>query len=160
MTGGESAADQTFLAARVAAVLILRSAANWSLPEQAWEQVDPALPSVAHTLDKLTRSLAEQNGHVLAAAVEDLRYYANHGGQRETRGVLVGSLTTPSTDADPGSVSTGYAGPPPEIRLRIDTIVTALDIPTAKVVLEQDGHGAGYEGQSVADSDFSRFGQT
>ncbi|MBL7488599.1 hypothetical protein I6A60_26710 [Frankia sp. AgB1.9] len=72
-------------------------------------------------LDRLTQSLADQDGRALIAAAESLRYYAGEGEQVIPRGVLVGSIATPTADA-------GRSGPPAEIRLRIDALVTELNI--------------------------------
>ncbi|WP_322755509.1 hypothetical protein [Frankia sp. Cas3] len=127
MRSGDAMTDRELAATRVGALRLLRAAADWSLPGEVWVQTDKARPSVTRTLDRLAQSLADNNDRALAAAVEDLLFYARQARQIEIRAVHVGSL-----DATTSATHTDGQAPPPEVRLRINALVLELEVPKAE----------------------------
>ncbi len=113
---------------RASAARTLRSAARWSLPPHHWQRRDARTRTVATALRQLEQALADQDPRLFAAAVRDLRYFADRAlGDTDTRAVLAGSIPLAVDPADP---SAGLVdGPPTELRLRIDVLITALDVP-------------------------------
>ncbi|MCK9896057.1 CATRA system-associated protein, partial [Frankia sp. AgB32] len=67
--------------ARAAAVRVLRTAPDWSLPAAAWQpRTHPARATVATALGELARALEQRDGTAFAAALGDLRRLAARGG--------------------------------------------------------------------------------
>ncbi len=115
---------------RAAAVRVLRAVLDWSLPAAAWQpRTHPARTTVATALRDLEAAYARRDGTAFAAALGDLRRLAapSHADGARDRAVLAGSrpCVAPGADATAGE---SY-GPPARIRLRIDALITALELP-------------------------------